>query len=244
MADLKISELPALSALTDADLMEVVQALANKKMTGAQLKAYLMTQANIVAGLGYAPMENDFDFLAYQAMGSAMKGQALTGNLAMATTNFTVLDANFRGYAVYVPKDATITGIKVWQRAQGNFTADNNNRVGLYSESGGVLTLIASSTNDGTLWQSVANGVLTIPFSSPIALAAGKYYIGMLANWSGVTTSPTLAMAVAWGASQGGGDFTNNNRLNFAITSQTDLPASITLSATTLVANPVWAILY
>lgn len=237
MANKNIPDLIASEAdLALTDLFEIYRSAvsANRKITGQQLKNLL--------DLSY--IENDFDILAYQSFGSVIKGQTLFGNLAQATTSYTILDGNLRAMAGYLPKAATLTGLKFWQRIQGNFTADNNNRVGLYSVSGTTATLVAASSNDGSLWQSVANGILSVPFSSSYVAAKGNYYIVQLANWSAVTTSPTLAQHVSWLTNQATVDFTSSNKLNFSMTSQSDLPATIDLTAVTAQTTPIWSMMY
>lgn len=190
-------------------------------------------------------MSNDFDILAMQAAGSLIQGQAINGTFGQATGAGNLTDNVLYASACYLPKAGTLAGIRMWQRIQGNYVADQNNRVGLYSVSGGTATLVASSSNNGTLWSTVANGIVAEAFSSPYAAAAGLYYAAILYNSSSQTTAPQLATFASLGTNQYNGDFTNSNRYTFRITGQNDLPSSITLSSVSMAAlTPFWAGLY
>ena len=79
--------------------------------------------------------------------------------------------------AVWIPKDQTITGVKWWQKRQGDYTANNYNGVALYSYSGGTLTKVASSTDDGNIWKGGTNTWQSKAFSSTYSATAGLYYI-------------------------------------------------------------------
>lgn len=173
---------------------------------------------------------------AYGLLGSTIKGINLClPNYAMMTgTTAALASGTVRFIAYYLPNAQTITGVKWWSSANASYTANNYNGVGLYSYSGGTLTLIASSTNDGTIWSGAAsNSMGSKAFSQQIALSAGIYYIGLLYSSSAQTTAPSLGSAgVMTQTNMGSADFTNSARLLGSLISQTALPNSQALSGT------------
>lgn len=183
--------------------------------------------------------------LAYSAGGSPILGESLNFPLFTCNTSTVLVDNTVRFQSVYLPKAATLTGVRVYVRVQGSYTADNNNRIGLYTYSGGTLTLVASSTNSGTLWTSGANAFQTIAFSSTYAASAGLYFVGLLYNQSAQTTAPALA----------GGTALNNvamttmlgtNSIKFlgTLAAQNDLPSSQASSGITGMTASYWVALY
>lgn len=181
---------------------------------------------------------------AYQALGSSLLATCVVAGSSLITLGVALQDSLLRLIAVYLDKDSTINGVMWWQQTQGNYTADNYNGVGLYSYSAGVLTLVASSTNNGNIWKASASAYHTENFSSPYSATAGIYFIAMLYNQSAQTTAPQVGGITA---SVNGAtniyDFTNSGKLNGAITSQTSLPTPQNISgASTSTAN-VWCAL-
>ncbi|MGN6475752.1 MAG: hypothetical protein ACTHKV_00900 [Flavipsychrobacter sp.] len=104
------------------------------------------------------------------------------------------IDQIVRLLAVYLPKAAVITGASWFQSTTGNYTANNYNGIGLYSYSGGILTLVASSTNDGNIWKGTGSSWQRKDFSSTYNAAPGIYYVAMLYCRSAATTAPTISM--------------------------------------------------
>lgn len=195
---------------------------------------------------GSADISADNTLLAYQALGSPILAETVGQKLAYSNVSTNLVDGQIKFTAVYLPKAATLTGVKFYVRTLGVYTGDNNNRIGLYSYSGGNLTLVASSANSATLWTSAANAVQTIPFSSTYAAAAGIYFVAFLYNNSAQTTAPALASAVALNnlamASTALG-FTNSAKLT-GTANGTDLTTPIAMSAITASVITSWASLY
>ena len=182
----------------------------------------------------------------YQGLGSTIKANPIGLNLLLGIGTSTVLvDARLVLTPVYLSAPATITGVKWYQTAIGSYTADNYNGVGLYSVSGGTITLIASSTNDGNIWQTFATNTWgNKAFSSPLSnQVAGTYFIGALWNASATTTAPSLATITSSSASIQAFDFTGG-RLSTYLTAQSTLPTPLTLSTTTGVNLTHWLSLY
>lgn len=173
--------------------------------------------------------------LAQQAMGSTIKGVCVAcRSFRDMLSQATLATGTIYITAYYLTQSATITGVKYYQQTQGNFTANNENRFGLYTYSGGVLTLVASSANNTNLWKGTAGTVVSEPFSSPYSAAAGLYFIVGIYNASGTppTNPATGACSAKIGVNVANGDFTNSARFT-ATGSATTLPSSITMSTTT-----------
>ena len=125
--------------------------------------------------------------------------------------------------------------VRWFQTVNGSYTANNYNGVGLYSVSGGTLTLVASSTNDGNIWQQGSQWQ-SKAFSSTYSASAGIYYIAVVRNSSAQTTAPSVGI-IGSGSSTydgtGGFDYTNNNKTFGIVSSQTTLPSTQALSGVT-----------
>lgn len=183
---------------------------------------------------------------AYAKLGSVLLAQTLgmsAGVINLATA--TPIDQQIIFMPVYLPKPATITGAKWYQSTAGVYTANNYNGVGLYSYSGGTLTLVASSTDDGNIWKS--SGYQSKAFSGTYAAVEGIYFIAIIYCRSAVSTAPQ------WGRTDGvlaagvsSVDFTNSAKLGCNITAQTSLPASQAMSGLSAngTASRLWLAIY
>lgn len=148
----------------------------------------------------------DTDLLVQRALGSNILAQSIPIR-NIASTSTALADGVAVFIPVYLPKDATITGVKWRHATAGNYTADNYNGVGLYTANGTGLTLVASSTDDGNIWKQSATSVASKALSSPYAATAGLYYVGLLYNSSAQTTAPALQKsAITNTTSTGTGD--------------------------------------
>jgi hypothetical protein len=179
-------------------------------------------------------LQQDMSLVAYQVMGSSIKGYNLAvPNVNSITANTALGTGQLLLYPIYIPKTTTITGVKWYQGTQGAYTANNYNGVALYSVSGGTLTRVDSSANDGNTWKATSGAWTSKAFSSTYSAAAGIYYVAALYSSSAATAAPqigagaaTLAAAVKYF------DFTNSLKLNYAIASQTLLLSTISASST------------
>lgn len=182
---------------------------------------------------------------AYAAAGSSIFAYPVANPHPRITTSQSLTDGQLELIAVYLPLAKTVTGVKWYQHTAGSFTADNNNKVGLYSFSGGTLTLQASSNTDGNLWQPSSNTINNKAFASTYDAAVGLYFIGLLANWSSASTAPALGAATALAnTALPGLDFANSTKFTGKVTSQTDLPSSQAMSGVTAQTVQIWAALY
>lgn len=179
---------------------------------------------------------------------AALGGSAKGVNLANIQLRCTAANGFGTGFlnlqAIYLPTATTINGAFWIQATNGSYVANNYNGVGLYSYSGGTATLVASSTNDGTVFQS-GLGIRKKAFSSTYSASAGVYYVGFLASWSSSSTNPNFWTDVSssdtyWQAM----DFTNSARYIGRISGQTSLPSSVALSSVSQVNYSLSALLY
>ncbi len=184
--------------------------------------------------------------LAYQALGSTIRAETLNFPLATCNTSSNLTDGQIRWIAVYLPKAATLTGVKVYMRVAGNYTGDNTNGAALYTYSGGTLTQVAVSSNTSTLWTASANARLNIPFTGTYAASAGIFFVAILYNQSAQTTAPAVATGTALNNAAMSGtayDFTNSAKL-YGTSNSATLPASIAMSSITASTAPTWVALY
>lgn len=187
-----------------------------------------------------APSKNtiwDADFYqndvqrAFSALGSSIKYSTL---LSIPTSTIAFTDNQAYYTAIYISKATTITGVKWYQGVQGVYTADQNNYVALYSYSGGTMTQVAISTNDGNIWKGTGSTWQSVAFTSTYAAQPGIYFIAALYNQSAQTTAPTIACGTSLvTASTGKFDFTNSATLSSITAGQNSLPATQAMSGVT-----------
>lgn len=191
-------------------------------------------------------INDDVAIKTYQALGSTIKAQTLGMNPVLMSGSVSLTDNVARYIAVYLPKPQTITGVKWYQRIQGSYTADQNNYVALYSYSGGTLTQVAISANDGTIWKAAADTYGSAAFTAPYAAAAGVYFVGLLYNSSAQTTAPQLAQigSAPSNLAMMAMDFTNSAKLTGTVSAQNTLPSSQASSGITATASAQWVALY
>lgn len=197
------------------------------------------------SGGGSSAATYNSDIQAYRAMGSAYRAEPVGCTIQTIPSGATsgLSDNQARYVAVWLDSATTLTGIALYQSVAGVYTADQTNQVGLYTYSGGTMTKVAESTNNGNLWKS--SGLIKEPFSSTYAAAAGLYFVGMVYNQSGQTTAPvmfvcpypnnTAAMTL---------DFTNSAKTHGTVATQNALPATQASSGTTANNNKIWVALY
>jgi hypothetical protein len=188
---------------------------------------------------------DDLTLAAYAALGSSIKALPVGVDIQECVNGATLGNQAILFMAVYLEKNATLTGVKWFQTTQGNYIANNNNRIGLYSYSAGTLTLVASCANDGDLWKGAANTMTSKAFSSTYVATKGLYFIATLYCRASQTTAPgILAFQNIFNVNQLSVDFTNSVALIMTYTAQTDLPSSVAASALTAAVSGKWVALY
>ena len=171
--------------------------------------------------------------IGFNALGSQFIGFPVIAPNFMVTGSNTIGSGTLEFSAYYITNPQTVTGIKFFQGTQGVYTANNYNGVGLYSYSGGTLTLVASSTNDGNIWKGTSQTWQTKAFSSPYNASAGIYFVSFLYSSSAVTTAPAIGQTQALATGSSAFDFTNSAKISANITGQTALPSSQAMSGLT-----------
>lgn len=208
----------------------------------------LQTARNIngVSFDGSADIDAFFLTNIYSAIGGTGKSISMNGGLPMTNSAGGMTNRQATFQAVWLPKAATITGVTWVQGAAGDYTANHYNGVGLYTISGGTLTLVASSTDDGDIWKATANIWASKAFSSTYNASAGLYFIGALWCRTAQVTAPSIYRcgAVSNPPSSFTQDFTNSVKLSSVLTAQTSLPASQDMSGLTANSNNFWFQLY
>lgn len=214
-------------------------------ITGNAATATALQTARKIDGVsfdGTADIATDIELIKLQSLGSV----ALAQNYSHATMNTSanLVDTRASFYSIYLPKAATLTGVKWYQNTQGNYTGDQNNRVGLYTYSAGSMTLVASCANDANLYKASSNTFTNKAFSSTYSAVAGLYFICFLYNQSAEVTPPALGQRPVPHAATATFDFTNSAKYSGWITGQTDLPSPQTTAGLTAENNAVWVGLY
>lgn len=178
------------------------------------------------------------------AMGSTIKATGIALPLmTLANGNSTLISGSPRWISVYLQDDETLTGVKVPLTASGVYTGSNYNGVALYSVSGATATLVASSTNNSTLW-TASPALLSVPFSSTYTATKGLYYVALFYSQSAQTTAPGISVGPNFSSSIFSGmDFTNGNVL-IGTSSETTVPSTKTLTTLTKDTHTYFIALY
>lgn len=191
-------------------------------------------------------LSNDPVRLGYQALGSTIKGASLAVYQPKDINGVVSLTpGNIILSAYYLPTAVTVTGMRWWQSIVSTFTAATYNGFGLYSVSGGTLTLVASSTDDSTVFTTGANTWKSKAFTTPYSAAAGVYYVALCYNTTGAGTHANIGIGVS---SIGFGvfslvDMTNSNRFSPLLVG-TSLPSTQATSGFTNSGNNYGLFLY
>jgi len=205
----------------------------------------IQTQLDNKAGLTGLYGSN---ILAYQSLGSTIKGATLDLALNRASTTVSHgTSGRFQLTPIYIPAATTITGVKFMSAVQGVFTASTYNGIGLYSYNAGVGTLITATADDATIWKQSANVVSSKAFTAATSVAAGLYYLGSVVNGNtvaGGAIAPQILGAASMATSMTTYDFTNSGRLFTHLNSQTTLPSSWNMSSAIANGAIFWFSLY
>lgn len=135
-----------------------------------------------------------------------------------------------------VPSAITATNLLLAIQTAGSTLTASQNLAGLYNSAG---TRLGQTADQSGTWTST--DIKEMALTSPVALTAGTYYIGILANG---TTPPQFVRTIG---SSGLTAFANRGttaataRWSTAGTGLTALPASVTMASRTLNAQCYWA---
>ena len=172
-------------------------------------------------------------YAAWNALGSGFLGMNCVSPNNLVTVSTALTNQRIQFIAYYLPKAVTVTGVKWYQGTQGNYTANNYNGVGLYTYSGGTLTRVASSTDDGNIWKATSSTWSSKAFSATYSASKGIYFIGLLYCSSAQTTAPTVGVSTTYQAAAQIFDFTNSAKITSYIIAQTSFPSSQAMSGLT-----------
>lgn len=160
-----------------------------------KLSARIDAKLNSVdtASLSSRINESQEDFISVlNLLGGSYKSKVAGGDFLNAILTLSIADGNQYFMPIYLQKADTIKGVSFYQRAQGAYAADNYNGFALYSYSGGTLTLIDSTANDGNIWKGTANSWQSKDFVNKTLCQKGLYYISLVYNTSLQSTQPTM----------------------------------------------------
>jgi hypothetical protein len=183
-------------------------------VTGSNMtltKTGIDTVGTIVSGT-WNGANVDYNLLAMQALGSTLKAVVFGISLAQLSANVNLTSGRAYYYAVYVPKTILVTGVKWYQGTAANAieTTSSYNGFGLYSYSGGTLTMIDSTERDTAIFYK-SQQVRSKVFPSTHTLSVGIYFISVHYNYIAQISAPSFgASAVATNLAVYGGDFTNS----------------------------------
>lgn len=184
-------------------------------------------------------------YSAYNALGSGFLGTSLASPSAIINGNASLITGRCQFIAYYLPKATTITGVKWYQNTKGNYTSSDYNGVGLYTYSGGTVTLVASSTNDGNIWQTASSATWTSKaFSSTYSASKGIHFIALLYNSSAQTTAPAIGSAASVQGGSVGYDFTNSAKILSYVNFKLSFPSTQAMSGTSIDPNAIAVQLY
>jgi hypothetical protein len=177
-------------------------------------------------------------------IGTSNRGETVWKNYQVTTTS-TMVDNIARYFAIWIPVATTLTGVRWWQATSGNYTADQENSISLYTYSGGTLTEVATTGNVAALWSGTANTLGQQAFTSTYAASAGLHFIAFLYNNSAQVTAPTVGSS---GTMTNAGlisiGLSNSAKLVGTISGQNTLPSSQALSGVTNFTQTWWGAVY
>lgn len=178
-----------------------------------------------------------------QALGSTIKAEVRPLEIMNQTQTLTAGQLYLQ--AIWLPVAGNVTGIKWWQAVQGVYTGSNYSKVGLFTYSGGTLTLVASSADDTALWKVGTQAFGTKAFSTPYLASGGLYFIGILYNRSAETTAPQIVATNSMYVAGGGAfEYTNSAKEFGYVSGLTDLPATQAMTGVNSIGIPIWLALY
>jgi hypothetical protein len=198
-----------------------------------------------VLGSGNIYVDNSLQIMS--ALGSTIKAISFGfdyGQFGTLNTGGALLSGRLQFIPIYLTQATTLNGVKISCSTTGNYTGNNYNGVGLYTYSGGTLTLVASTANDANFWKPTANTITNKPFSATYSAAAGLYYLGFLYSSSAQTTAPALPVVNIFASPYGTMDFTNSAKIYGSINSQTALPSTQAMSGVAVFTSGYLMFLY
>ena len=224
-----LTEISYVKGVTSAVQTQIDSKVSGSGTTGAITKfTGTSTIGNATADVDY--LQQDMSMIAYQALGSSVKGYSVNvPNFSTITVTVSAVQSQLNLMAVYIPKAVTLTGVLYLHNGNATGGSSGYNGIGLYSYSGGTLTLVAQTANALTTWQGTG-GWRTAAFTpGTYSASAGMYYIGTLTNTT--STANTIGAAATAFANTRTLDFTNSAKIAGFVAAQTSLPSSVNMTA-------------
>lgn len=167
------------------------------------------------------------------AAADPIRAFSLDVNNATLTANGLV-DGVLRLTGLVIPEDFVATGFTWLQDQQGSYTADNENRLGVYTSDGTDLTLVQSSASDGNVWKAAVGQASKAASATRNYYAGDIVWIGTLLNNSAQVTAANLVCGPApYSATAQKLGLGTSEAWNAYLVAQTTLPESIAWSAVT-----------
>lgn len=208
--------------------------------TDKTIDMYNGTSWNTIGG-GYTD-----EIAALQLMGATIK-TAPIGQPVLPVTASAMVSARSYFSAIYLNREATITGASWYQSTQGVYvgTGAGYNGIALYRDSSGTLLLVDSTTRDTTIWKATTNTWNQKAFAGGSrTLQPGVYYLMALVNTVSGTfpTGQTAPVIGNWSTPSGNnGTFTlisNSRKIMGGVqTSVSTPPTSQAMTAWNNLAN-------
>lgn len=152
----------------------------------------------------------------YRDLGSRMLGgtyNATPERTSGSVAGSVLLDGQV-GYCLYYTggNTDTLVGIQWHHGTQGSYTADNYNGIVFGTLSGGTITWVDSTANDGAIWKGTSNTWQYKAFYTPYIMSPNTtYVVGFIYNNSAQVTQPTIYGLVSTSTSTVGKiDFANS----------------------------------
>ncbi len=184
-----------------------------------------------------------------RALGLSVVAETVSKWSLTGATN--LISGDFWAYPIWMPRGTastpfSLTGVKFFKFSIGNYVASGlNNKIALYSYSGGTLTRIdaAMTADTNNLWMQGNDSVDSAAFASAYPAVSGLFFVGMLYRNSSQTSAPALRTGTHASSMVTQG-FTNSAKWGAKLTGQTDLPASVAMSTMTAFNSIPWLALY
>lgn len=188
-----------------------------------------LQQLGSLGGAGGASGSGGDLVAASAASAAATPIKAFSIDIMNATlTSNALVDGVLRLTGIVIPEDFTATGFTWLQDQQGSNTGDNENRLGVYTSDGTDLTLVQSSANNASLWESAVGRVNEAASATRVYNAGDIVWIAALMNHSAQVTAANIVCApTPYSATAQLFGLGANEAWNGYVSGQATLPATI-----------------
>jgi hypothetical protein len=228
-----------------ADVTGLQTALDGKQATLVSGTNIRTVNGNSLLGSGNISTVTDEGREILKSLGLSIIAESFGRSRSHVTTAVGLADNQVWWAPIILGSAQTITGIGFLQGVQGVYTADGENRLGLYTLSGGTFTRVALTANDGNLWKGTAQTEQRAALTTPYSAAAGVYWVVGIYCQSAQTTAPSVGAYPGLGnAIYSSTGLTGGARTAGFISGQTSLAATYTGATVTNTANQIYFFVY